>query len=213
MSTPGNARNSTPIRGTDDVQSFVRRYVKSMRDRGQQAGGQRDGIAKESADIPAIYDEVRRAYGDMGYPVSGDKLVVSRQPTYVNGKPVPADVLAPEVSGGNTQNDGTVRINPDYRAVMRHWGVKGSGRDFLRLIIGHELGHHVDRTVLRTRARSAERRRLLGEIARSGFHTAYTDSYGPDTDRRKLDKELLAEYLASRVSERCKGIDNVNQDR
>ena len=150
--------------------------------------------------IPSVYDEVRKAYAGMGYPVSGDRLVVSEQPTYVDGRPVPKDVLAPEVSGGNTQNDGTVRVNPDYRAVMRHWWIKGSGRDFLRTIIGHELGHHVDRTVLSGRA--AERRRLLREIARSGFHTVYTDSYGPGTDRRKLDKELLAEYLAKQVSDR-----------
>lgn len=153
-------------------------------------------------DIPSVYDEVRKAYAGMGYPVSGDRLVLSEKPTYTNGNPVPADVMRPEVSGGNTQDDGTVRINPNYRSVMKHWGLKGSGRDFLRLIIGHELGHHVDRTLLRTKARSAERRRLLQEIARTGFHTGYTDSYGPDTDPRKLDKELLAEYLAKQVSGR-----------
>ena len=151
-------------------------------------------------DIPSVYDEVRRAYAGMGYPVSGDRLVLSEQPTYVDGRPVPKDVIRPSSSGGNTQDDGTVRINPRYRAVMRHWGLKGSGRDFLRTIIGHELGHHVDRTVLS--GRSAERRRLLREISRSGFHTGYTDSYGPDTDPRKLDKELLAEYLARQVSDR-----------
>ena len=152
-------------------------------------------------DIPSIYHEVRTAYGDIGYPVSGDHLSVSEQPTYMNGKPVPASVLRPNVSGGNTQNDGTVRINPNYRAVMRHWKLKGSGRDFLRTVIGHELGHHIDRTVLSTPARSAERRRLLHEIRRSKFHTVYTDSYGPDTDPRKLDKELIAEYLARVVSD------------
>lgn len=151
-------------------------------------------------DIPSVYDEVRRAYAGMGYPVSGDRLVVSGQPTYVDGRPVPKDVIAPNSSGGNTQHDGTVRINPRYRAVMRHWGLRGSGRDFLRTIIGHGLGHHVDRTVLS--GRSAERRRLLQEIRKSGFHTVYTDSYGPDTDRRKLDRELLAEYLAKQVSDR-----------
>jgi len=151
-------------------------------------------------DVPEIYDEVRRAYAGMGYPVSGDRLVVSRQPTYVDGRPVSKDVLAPNSSGGNTQDDGTVRINPRYRAVMRHWGLKGSGRDFLRTIIGHELGHHVDMTVLS--GRSSERRRLLREIRKSGFHTVYTDSYGPDTDPRKLDRELLAEYLARQVSDR-----------
>ena len=153
-------------------------------------------------DIPAVYEEVRGAYVDMGYPVAGDRLVVSEQPTYNDGRPVPASVLRPNASGGNTQHDGTVRINPRYRAVMRHWGLKGPGRDFLRTIIGHELGHHIDRTVLRTRARSAERRRLLRDIARSGFRTVYTDSYGPGTDRRKLDKELLAEYLAKQVTDR-----------
>lgn len=151
-------------------------------------------------DIPSVYDEVRKAYSGMGYPVSGDRLVLSEQPTYVDGRPVPKDVLNPRTSGGNTQHDGTVRINPRYRAVMRHWKIKGSGRDFLRTIIGHELGHHIDRTVLS--GRSAERRRLLREISRSGFHTVYTDSYGPDTDPRKLDKELLAEYLAKQVSAR-----------
>ena len=157
-----------------------------------------------AADIPSIYDDVRRTYAAMGYPVSGDRLVVSETPTYTNGKPVPAEVMAPEVSGGNTQDDGVVRINPNYRSVMRHWGVKGSGRDFLRTIIGHELGHHIDRTVLRTR-RSAERRRLLHEIRKSGFHTVYTDSYGPGTDRRKLDKELLAEYMSYLAGVKSKG--------
>jgi len=151
-------------------------------------------------DIPSVYDEVRKAYAGMGYPVSGDRLVLSEQPTYVDGRPVPQDVIRPNSSGGNTQDDGTVRINPRYRAVMRHWGLKGSGRDFLRAIIGHELGHHIDRTVLS--GRSAERRRLLSEIAKAKFHTVYTDSYGPGTDPRKLDKELLAEYLARRVSDR-----------
>ena len=155
-------------------------------------------------DIPSVYDEVRKAYAGMGYPVSGDRLVVSEQPTYVDGRPVPKDVISPNSSGGNTQDDGTVRVNPRYRAVMRHWGLKGSGRDFLRTIIGHELGHHVDRTVLSRR--SAERRRLLLEIRKSGFHTVYTDSYGPDTDRRKLDKELLAEYLAHVVSGKIHGL-------
>jgi len=154
----------------------------------------------ERIDIPSIYADVRKAYGDMGYPVTGDRLVVSAIPTYTNGKPVPVSVIRPNASGGNTQHDGTVRINPNYRAVMRHWRLKGSGRDFLRTIIGHELGHHIDRTVLSRR--SAERRRLLQEIRKSKFHTVYTDSYGPDTDPRKLDNELLAEYLAKCVSDR-----------
>lgn len=153
-----------------------------------------------SVDIPSVYADVRKAYGAMGYPVTGDRLVVSATPTYMNGKPVPASVIRSSASGGNIQDDGTVRINPNYRAVMRHWKLKGSGRDFLRTIIGHELGHHIDRTVLS--GRSAERRRLLREIRKSKFHTVYTDSYGPDTDRRKLDKELLAEYLSKRVSDR-----------
>lgn len=153
--------------------------------------------ASAKIDIPALYEEVRRAYADMGYPVSGDRLVLSEQPTYVDGRPVPADVMSPNESGGNTQHDGTVRINPRYRAVMRHWGLKGPGRDFLRTIIGHEVGHHIDRTVLGDRPE--ERRRLLREIAKAKFHTVYTDSYGPDTDPRKLDKELLAEYLANMV--------------
>lgn len=176
-----------------------RRFVMTRGEAERMLSGREE---KRAADIPSIYEDVRRAYGDMGYPIAGDRLVVSEQPTYTNGKPVPADVMAPEVSGGNTQYDGTIRINPNYRSVMRRWGLKGSGSDFLRMIIGHELGHHVDRTLLRTRARSAERRRLLDEISRSGFHTVYTDSYGPGTDRRKLDKELLAEYLARRVADR-----------
>lgn len=190
---------------------YLRTYGRELRD----IMSKFDGLTPESVaaimsgtekkagariDIHSIYDEVRRAYSGMGYPVSGDRLVVSGQPTYNDGRPVPKDVIKPNSSGGNTQNDGTVRINPDYRAVMRHWGLKGSGRDFLRTIIGHELGHHVDRTVLSGRA--AERRRLLREISRSGFHTVYTDSYGPGTDRRKLDKELLAEYLGRQVSAR-----------
>lgn len=153
--------------------------------------------ASAKIDIPALYEEVRRAYADMGYPVSGDCLVLSERPTYVDGRPVPADVINPNESGGNTQHDGTVRINPRYRAVMRHWGLKGPGRDFLRTIIGHEVGHHIDRTVLGDRPE--ERRRLLREIAKAKFHTMYTDSYGQDTDPRKLDKELLAEYLAKMV--------------
>lgn len=153
--------------------------------------------ASAKIDIPALYEEVRRAYSEIGYPVSGDHLVISEQPTYVDGRPVPADVMNPNESGGNTQHDGTVRINPRYRAVMRHWGLKGPGRDFLRTIIGHEVGHHIDRTVLGDRPE--ERRRLLREIAKAKFHTVYTDSYGPDTDPRKLDKELLAEYLAKMV--------------
>lgn len=155
--------------------------------------------ASAKIDIPALYEEVRRAYADMGYPVSGDRLVLSEQPTYVDGRPVPADVINPNESGGDTQHDGTVRINPRYRAVMRHWGLKGPGRDFLRTIIGHEVGHHIDRTVLGDRPE--ERRRLLREIAKAKFHTVYTDSYGPDTDPRKLDKELLAEYLAHMVKQ------------
>ena len=125
--------------------------------------------ASAKIDIPALYEEVRRAYADMGYPVSGDRLVLSEQPTYVDGRPVPADVMNPNESGGNTQHDGTVRINPRYRAVMRHWGLKGPGRDFLRTIIGHEIGHHIDRTVLGDRPE--ERRRLLREIAKAKFHT------------------------------------------
>jgi hypothetical protein len=155
--------------------------------------------ASVKIDIPAIYDEVRRAYADMGYPVSGDRLSVSEQPTYTNGKSVPADVLSSNESGGNTQDDGTVRINPRYRSVMRHWGLKGPGRDFLRTIIGHELGHHIDKSVLSKPERAEERKRLLKEIVNEKFHTVYTDSYGPDTDPRKLDKELLAEYLAAMV--------------
>ena len=153
--------------------------------------------ASAKIDIPALYEEIRRAYSEMGYPVSGDRLVLSEQPTYVDGRPVPADVISPNESGGNTQHDGTVRINPRYRAVMRHWGIKGPGRDFLRTIIGHEVGHHIDRTVFGDRP--DERSRLLQEIAKAKFHTVYTDSYGPDTDPRKLDKELLAEYLAAMV--------------
>ena len=174
---------------------MTRGEAERMRDKAEKR-------ASAKIDIPSVYDEVRKAYAGMGYPVSGDRLVLSEQPTYVDGRPVPKDAIRPNSSGGNTQDDGTVRINPNYRSVMKHWGLKGSGRDFLRLIIGHELGHHVDRTLLRTRARSAERRRLLREIARTGFHTGYTDSYGPDTDPRKLDKELLAEYLAKKVTAR-----------
>lgn len=152
-------------------------------------------MARPRLDIPKIYDEVRMAYGDLGYPITGDRLVVSPQPTYTNGKPVPADVLHPNTSGGNVQDDGTIRINPEYRKVMRHWKLKGSGRDFLRTIIGHELGHHIDRTQFGYSQRNARRRALLKEIADKRFRTAYTDSYGPDTDPQKLNKELLAEYL------------------
>ena len=157
-------------------------------------------MARPRIDIPKIYDEVRTAYGGLGYPITGDRLVVSPQPTYNDGKPVPADVLHPNESGGNAQDDGTIRINPEYRKVMRHWKLKGSGRDFLRMIIGHELGHHIDRTQFGYSQRNARRRALLKEIADKRFHTAYTDSYGLDTDPRKLNKELLAEYLAMLVT-------------
>lgn len=164
--------------------------------------------ASAKIDIPALYEEVRRVYADMGYPVSGDRLVLSEQPTYINGNPVPADVIKPSSSGGNTQDDGTVRINPRYRSVMRHWGLKGSGRDFLRLIIGHELGHHIDKSVLSKPEHAGERKRLLREIAKAKFHTVYTDSYGPGTDPRKLDKELLAEYLADMVRRKMNRSEN-----
>lgn len=157
-------------------------------------------MARHRIDIQKIYDEVRTAYGDLGYPITGDRLVVSQQPTYTNGSPVPADVLRPNTSGGNTQDDGTIRINPEYRKVMRHWKLKGSGRDFLRTIIGHELGHHIDRMQFGYSNRSSRRRALLRQIQQSGFHTKYTDSYGSETDRRKLNKELLAEYLGSMVA-------------
>ena len=157
----------------------------------------------EKIDIPSIYEAVRKAYGDMGYPISGDRLVVSGQPTYSDGRPVPKEVMSPNASGGNTQDDGTVVINPAYRKVMRHWKLKGSGRDFLETIIGHELGHHIDRTLFRHSSSDERRKKLLDEIRSRKFHTVYTDSYDPKTtDPRKLDKELLAEYLSSLVREK-----------
>lgn len=150
-------------------------------------------------DIQELYNEVRNRYADLGYPVTGDSLKISPQATYMDGRPVPSAVMSPYASGGNVQSDGTIVINPNYRKVMRHWGLRGSGRDFLRTIIGHELGHHVDFTYL-SKKRSYERRRLLAEIAKKKFHTVYTDSYGPETHPGKLEKELLAEYLSKLVT-------------
>lgn len=158
---------------------------------------------KADLDIPSIYDYVRKGYVDLGYPVTGDKLVISRQPTYNDGRLVPEYVVSPNESGGNTQDDGTVRINPEYRKVMRHWNINGKGRDFLESIIGHELGHHIDRTVFKYSYNDARRKKLLKEIAEGKFHTIYTDSYDKaKTDRSKLDKELLAEYLSSMVKKK-----------
>lgn len=168
------------------------------------AGLRLDKLQEKTAgsriDIPEIYGDVKARYAELGYPVAGDRLVVSEQPTYTNGKSVPESVMKPNESGGNTQDDGTVRINPKYRSVMRYWKLKGSGRDFLRAIIGHELGHHIDRTVLSKEPGQSRRNSLLQAIRSSKFHTVYTDSYGLGTDPRKLDKELLAEYLSSVVN-------------
>ena len=155
-------------------------------------------------DIPKIYDEILKAYKALGYPISDSKLVISSQPTYTDGRLVPSTVLKPNASGGNVQDDGTIRINPEYRKVMRHWGLKGSGRDFLRTIIGHELGHHIDRTQFQYDPKNKKRSSLLKEIMDSRFHTKYTDSYSKDTDPRKLQKELLAEYLAHKVLDQLK---------
>lgn len=163
-------------------------------------------------DIPKIYDEVLKAYKALGYPISDSKLLISSRPTYTDGKPVPTTVLKPNASGGNAQDDGTIRINPEYRKVMRHWGLRGSGRDFLRTIIGHELGHHIDRTQFKYDSKNKKRSSLLKEIADSGFHTKYTDSYPKNTDPRKLQKELLAEYLASTMIRRLKEMEIADRD-
>lgn len=157
----------------------------------------------EKINIPSIYDSVRTAYEDMGYQIIGDRLKISRQPTYNDGRPVPEGVISPDESGGNTQDDGVVRINPEYRKVMRHWKINGKGRDFLESIIGHELGHHIDRTVFNYSYKDSRRKKLLKEIEEGKFHTVYTDIYDKDKiDRRKLDKELLAEYLSSLVKKK-----------
>ena len=155
-----------------------------------------------SDNIARLYEEVRKRYGELGYDVVGDRLVVSEQPTYTNGKIVPKDVLDPAMSGGNTQDDGTIRISPKYRDVKRNWKVKGSDDDFLGTIIGHEMGHHIDRTFLSKPEHATERALLLRQIAKNRFRTIYTDSYGKDTPNDKLDKEMIAEYLASLVNKK-----------
>ena len=163
-------------------------------------------------DIARLYDEVRKRYGELGYDVVGDRLVVSEQPTYTNGKIVPKDVLDPAMSGGNTQDDGTIRINPKYRDVKRNWNASGSDEDFLMTIIGHEMGHHIDRTFLSKPEHAKERALLLRQITKNRFRTVYTDSYGKDTPKNKLDKEMIAEYLSFLVNKKLEFSDGSYED-
>lgn len=154
----------------------------------------------KAASAKSDFAEVVKAYKDRyGMDLSHMRMQLTTHPRYTNGKwnrNMPDDV-----SGGSWGKNSVVYINRNPGSVVRRWGLDMSPADFRRLIIAHELAHE-----LFNKPTDASRRlirRMLRRAKREKFTTVYLDSYGPDTEKRRLRNETFAEYMAAQLSKKA----------
>lgn len=145
--------------------------------------------------IAEAVEEVKGKYKDLGYDLSDIGTKGSTRSRYESGAVTPYSVLPKKLQVGASwvPNDNSVYFNPDLKAAMKLYGVKGTEAEFARALAAHELAHAVDQRY----ADKETRKKLLQEAKDSGFTTPYLEALPFEENR---DKEIFAEWLAHKIT-------------
>lgn len=151
------------------------------------------------ADVVEATDEVKAIYKALGYDLSDVGVKGTTRSRYESGAVTPYSVLPKELQVGASwvPTDNSVYFNPDVEAAMKLYGVKGLRKKFIQALAAHELAHAVDQRY----TDDALRKKLLQEAKDSRFTTPYLDALPFEQNR---DKEIFAEYLASKIMSNVK---------
>lgn len=144
--------------------------------------------------IAEAVDEVKGKYKDLGYDLSDIGAKGSTRSRYESGAVTPFSVMPKKLQVGASwvPTNNSVYFNPDLKAAMKLYGVKGTEEEFARALAAHELAHAVDQRY----ADEEMRKQLLQEAKDRGFTTPYLDALPFEENR---DKEIFAEFLANKV--------------
>ncbi len=148
------------------------------------------------------FDRVVQAYNDLyGIDLSHMKMKWSKHPVYNNGRR--SYDFDDDETGGSWVDDGTVRINPKLGPVLKRFGIDGMTQaEFRRRIIAHELAHEV----WHNQSHKAKVQKLINDVLakarEDNFTTPYLDTYPANTQKRKFDSELFAEYMSDQLNKK-----------
>lgn len=150
--------------------------------------------------IKAVED-MKGVYKDMGYDLSDVGVKGTTRSRFESGAVAPFGIMPKEQQVGASwvKNLNSIYFNPDIKAAMKLYGLKGSPDDFVRSLAAHELAHAVDQRY----ADDKMRKKVLKDAKDSGFTTPYLDNLPFEENR---DKEVFAEWLAHKVMEKKSSI-------